>query len=54
MSLLPGLFGVGSSRHVVSADGTVAVRSSRAVAWVSLLVLVGALALRAAIIFSAQ
>jgi hypothetical protein len=38
----------------VSADGSVSVREARAVGWVSLLVLVGVLALRAAIIFSAQ
>jgi formate-dependent nitrite reductase membrane component NrfD len=53
VSFLPGLFGLGSSRTTVAADGSVAVRA-RAVGWVSLLVLVGVLALRAAIIFSAQ
>jgi len=53
VSLLPGLFGVGSTRPAGSGDGTVAVRSVT-LAWVSLLVLIGALALRAAIIFSAQ
>jgi formate-dependent nitrite reductase membrane component NrfD len=53
VSVLPGLFGVGSTRSTVSADGTVAVRA-RAIGWVSLLVLVGVLALRAAVIFSAQ
>jgi formate-dependent nitrite reductase membrane component NrfD len=53
VSLLPGLFGMASVRRTVAADGTVAVRA-RAVGWVSLLVLVGVLALRAAVIFSAQ
>jgi formate-dependent nitrite reductase membrane component NrfD len=53
VSLLPGLFGMASVRRTVSADGTVAVRA-RAVGWISLLVLVGVLALRAAVIFSAQ
>ena len=54
VSFLPGLFGATSSRRTVSADGSVSVREARAVGWVSLLVLVGVLALRAAIIFSAQ
>jgi len=54
VSFLPGLFGATSSRRTVSADGTVAVREARAVGWVSILVLVGVLALRAAVIFSAQ
>jgi formate-dependent nitrite reductase membrane component NrfD len=54
VSFVPGLFGVGSARRSVAADGTVTVRSARAVGWVSLLVLLGVLALRAAIIFSAQ
>ena len=54
VSFLPGLFGATSSRRTVSADGSVPVREARAVGWVSLLVLVGVLALRAAIIFSAQ
>jgi len=54
VSFLPGLFGATSSRRTVSADGAVSVRQARAVGWVSLLVLVGVLALRAAIIFSAQ
>jgi formate-dependent nitrite reductase membrane component NrfD len=54
VSFLPGLFGVGSSKRSVAADGTVTVRASRAVGWVSLLVLIGVLALRAAVIFSAQ
>jgi hypothetical protein len=54
VSFLPGLFGATSSRRTVSADGTATVKEARAVGWVSLLVLVGVLALRAAIIFSAQ
>jgi formate-dependent nitrite reductase membrane component NrfD len=54
VSVIPGLVGVGSSRRSVEPDGTVTLRSSRAVAWMSMLVLIGALALRAAIIFSAQ
>jgi hypothetical protein len=54
VSFLPGLFGATSSRRTVSADGSVSVREARAVGWVTLLVLVGVLALRAAIIFSAQ
>jgi formate-dependent nitrite reductase membrane component NrfD len=54
LSFIPGLVGAASSRRSVAADGTVTVRSARGVAWVSLLVLVGVLALRAAIIFSAQ
>jgi formate-dependent nitrite reductase membrane component NrfD len=54
VSFLPGLFGMGSSKRSVAADGTVTVRASRAVGWVSLLVLLGVLALRAAVIFSAQ
>jgi formate-dependent nitrite reductase membrane component NrfD len=53
VSYIPGLAGVPSSRRSVAADGT-AVRSTASVAWVPLLVLVGVLALRAAIIFSAQ
>ena len=54
VSFLPGLFGLGTSKRSVAADGTVTVRASRALGWVSLLVLLGVLALRAAVIFSAQ
>jgi formate-dependent nitrite reductase membrane component NrfD len=54
VSFLPGLFGATGSRRTVSADGSVSVREARAVGWVSLLVLLGVLALRAAVIFSAQ
>jgi formate-dependent nitrite reductase membrane component NrfD len=54
LSFIPGLVGFASNRRTVAADGTVTVRSARSVAWMSLLVLVGVLALRAAIIFSAQ
>jgi formate-dependent nitrite reductase membrane component NrfD len=54
VSFLPGLFGLASSKRSVAADGTVTVRASRAIGWVSVLVLLGALALRAAVIFSAQ
>jgi formate-dependent nitrite reductase membrane component NrfD len=54
VSFLPTLFGMASSRRSVAADGTVTVRASRAVGLVSLLVLLGVLALRAAVIFSAQ
>ena len=53
-SMVPGLSGVVTTRRDVASNGAVAVRSSRAVAWVALLVLVGVLALRAAVIFSAQ
>jgi formate-dependent nitrite reductase membrane component NrfD len=53
-SMVPGLTGVATTRREVTGDGAVAVRSSHAVAWVALLVLIGVLALRAAVIFSAQ
>jgi hypothetical protein len=54
VSLLPGLTGLVRARTRVAADGTMAVASVRGVTWVALLVLVGVLALRAAVIFSAQ
>jgi len=54
VSLLPGLTGLVRARTRVAADGTVAMASVRGVTWVALLVLVGVLALRAAVIFSAQ
>jgi formate-dependent nitrite reductase membrane component NrfD len=54
VSFIPGLVGFASTRRSVAADGTVTIPSARVVAWLSLLVLVGVLALRAAIIFSAQ
>lgn len=52
--LVPGLGGLVTSGLNVSAGGAVAVQSARAVAWASGLVLIGVLALRAAVIFSAQ
>ncbi len=54
VGLLPGLGGLVTSRLTVTGEGAVAVASTRAIAWVSVLVLVGVLALRAAVIFSAQ
>ncbi len=51
--LVPGLTGRVGVPRAVSSGGAVAV-SSRGVAWISILVLVGTLALRAAVIFSAQ
>jgi formate-dependent nitrite reductase membrane component NrfD len=54
VSLLPGISGVVAARPTVTAEGTVAMRSARGVAWVALLVLIGVLALRVAVIFSAQ
>jgi formate-dependent nitrite reductase membrane component NrfD len=52
--LVPGLGGLVTSRVTVAADGTMAAHQARTAAWVSVLVLVGVLALRAAVIFSAQ
>jgi formate-dependent nitrite reductase membrane component NrfD len=53
--LVVGLSGRGASRPAVQADGTVALRAARALAAPSaLVVLIGILALRAAVIFSAQ
>jgi formate-dependent nitrite reductase membrane component NrfD len=54
VGLLPGLLGLFRSRPAVTSDGAVVAASTRALAWVSVLVLVGVLALRAAVIFSAQ
>ena len=53
--LVVGLSGRGAARPAVNADGTVALRAARALAAPSaILVLIGILALRAAVIFSAQ
>jgi formate-dependent nitrite reductase membrane component NrfD len=54
IGLLPGLIGVGTHVPEPAPDGTAAARSASTVALVSIIVLVGILALRAAIIFSAQ
>ena len=54
VGLLPGLAGLVRSRLSVSPDGAVAAVSTRAVAWAAVVVLLGVLALRAAVIFSAQ
>jgi len=55
IGLAAGLRGPGVGRPSVSPDGTIAVRAARAVAAPSVgLVLLGVLALRAAVIFSAQ
>ncbi len=54
VSLLPGLSGIVAARPSVTAEGTVAMRSARGLAWVAVLVLIGVLAMRAAVIFSAQ
>jgi formate-dependent nitrite reductase membrane component NrfD len=54
VGLLPGLFGLVRSQPAVSSDGAVAAASTRALAWASVVVLIGILALRAAVIFSAQ
>jgi formate-dependent nitrite reductase membrane component NrfD len=53
-SLVPGLRGLVTPRLSVTPEGAVAVQSARAVAAASGLVLIGVLALRAAVIFSAQ
>ncbi len=53
-SLLPGLSGRVAAGPTVNAEGTVVMRSARGLAWVALLVLMGVLAMRAAVIFSAQ
>jgi len=52
--LLPGLGGLVTSRRGIGADGAVALPRTRAVALTAILVLAGVLALRAAVIFSAQ
>ncbi len=54
VGLLPGLVGLFRSRSAVTSDGAVVAASTRALAWVSVVVLIGILALRAAVIFSAQ
>jgi formate-dependent nitrite reductase membrane component NrfD len=54
-SLLPGISGVVTVGATANADGGTAVmRSARGLAWVTVLVLVGVLAMRVAVIFSAQ
>jgi formate-dependent nitrite reductase membrane component NrfD len=52
--MLPGLRGLAANRLRVTSGGAVAVERAQALAWEPALVLVGVLALRAAIIFSAQ
>jgi formate-dependent nitrite reductase membrane component NrfD len=53
--LVVGLSGRGAARPAVNPDGTVALRAARALAAPSaIIVLIGVLALRAAVIFSAQ
>jgi formate-dependent nitrite reductase membrane component NrfD len=52
--MLPGLRGLAANRLRVTSGGTVAVERAQALAWEPALVLVGVLALRAAVIFSAQ
>jgi polysulfide reductase chain C len=52
--MLPGLRGLAANRLRVTSGGAVAVERAQALAWEPVLVLVGVLALRAAIIFSAQ
>jgi formate-dependent nitrite reductase membrane component NrfD len=52
--MLPGLRGLATNRLRVTSGGAVAVERAQALAWEPALVLVGVLALRAAIIFSAQ
>jgi formate-dependent nitrite reductase membrane component NrfD len=54
VGLLPGLVGLLRSRSAVTSDGAVVAASTGALAWVSVVVLIGILALRAAVIFSAQ
>ena len=58
VGLIAGLAGVGRSadgRAAVNADGTATLRTVRAAAFApAILVLIGVLALRAAVIFSAQ
>ena len=51
---MAGLSGAVAGRRSSTTEGTVAVESTRTVAVVAVLVLVGVLALRAAVIFSAQ
>jgi formate-dependent nitrite reductase membrane component NrfD len=52
--MLPGLRGLAANRLRVTSGGAVAVERAQAWAWEPALVLVGVLALRAAVIFSAQ
>jgi formate-dependent nitrite reductase membrane component NrfD len=52
--MLPGLRGLAANRLRVTSGGAVAVERAQALAWEPALVLIGVLALRAAIIFSAQ
>jgi formate-dependent nitrite reductase membrane component NrfD len=54
VGVVAGLSGRVARRHSATTEGTVAVESTRTVAVVAVLVLVGVLALRAAVIFSAQ
>jgi formate-dependent nitrite reductase membrane component NrfD len=54
VGLLPGLVGLFTSRPAVTNEGAVAAVSTRALALASVVVLLGVLALRAAVIFSAQ
>jgi hypothetical protein len=54
MGLLPGIIGAFRSRSAATSSGAVVMASTQALAWASVLVLVGILALRAAVIFSAQ
>jgi formate-dependent nitrite reductase membrane component NrfD len=52
--VVAGLSGLVAPRHRATGDGAVVVESARTVALVAVLVLIGVLALRAAVIFSAQ
>lgn len=52
--MLPGLHGLAASRLTVTAGGALAVERAQAWAMAPALILVGVLALRAAVIFSAQ
>jgi len=54
VGLLPGLLGLSRSRLSITNDGGVAAVSTSALALASVVVLLGVLALRAAVIFSAQ
>jgi formate-dependent nitrite reductase membrane component NrfD len=54
IGLLPGLGVLTTTRRRVTADGAVAVPRATAVAFTAVLVLLGVLALRAAVIFSVQ
>jgi hypothetical protein len=54
VGVVAGLSGRVATRHRATADGAVAVESTGAVTVVAALILFGVLALRAAVIFSAQ